>query len=339
MRKYERDIKPEALEKPAITKIKRVLFTSALPYIDKRLAKLECCTISDIVEFASSLLEEGEVLTSTFLNRDMKQLIISHYGESVAISPNSRVNESDIFFSSDINAADLAIKLKNQDIMREAGTKLREALMDVDFGLQDSFCDSNDLKASWKRTMMPAPLLTFLAVLFKVPKHKLFRSSARDLEELLQPLEDEEDQPAEEQLPQQQQPTQREQPPQEQQENWVRDHKSTQLHCLFQMLVYNIHGGVKRTPLHMMLGHALYARDRSRSILTAFNRIGSCMSYQTIRSVRSLLASYTVKCSEDGRNPYRVLSPGRITLWQAWTTQTMQTNHHSPVQRVHTMQP
>jgi len=72
--------------------------------------------------------------------------------------------------------------------------------MEVDFGLQDSFCDSTDLKASWERTMMPAPLFTFLAALFKVPKHKLFRSSVRDLEELLQPLEDEEDEPVEDQL-------------------------------------------------------------------------------------------------------------------------------------------
>jgi len=91
--------------------------------------------------------------------------------------------------------------------------------------------------------------------------------------------------------------------PQEQQENWVRDHKSSQLHCLFQMLVYNIHSGTKLTPMHMMLGHALYARDRSRSLFTAFNRIGSCTSYETIRTARRLLASYAVKCSEDGETP------------------------------------
>lgn len=103
--------------------------------------------MSDIVEFASSLLEEDEVLTSTFQNRDMKQLIISHYGQSVTISTNSRVNDSDIIFSSDISAADLAIKLKNQDMMREAGTQLRKVLKGVDFGLQDSFCDSTDLKS------------------------------------------------------------------------------------------------------------------------------------------------------------------------------------------------
>jgi hypothetical protein len=97
MRKYERDIKPEAQKQSAISNIKLMLFTRALPYIDRMLAKGDCCTMSDIVEFTCSLLEEGEVLTSTFQNRDMKQLIISHYGESVTITHNSRVNEPDIF--------------------------------------------------------------------------------------------------------------------------------------------------------------------------------------------------------------------------------------------------
>ena len=56
----------------------------------------------------------------------------------------------------------------------------------------------------------------------------------------------------------------------------MRDHNSTQPHCLFQMIVYNIHSGVKKTPLHMMLGHALYVIYSNKSLLTAFNMIVSC---------------------------------------------------------------
>lgn len=104
--------------------------------------------MSDTVELALSLLEEGKVLTSNLQNCDMKHLIMSHYGDWVTLSPNSRVNELDIFFTSDITVTDLVIKLNNQDIMGEAGTWLRGALLDVDFGLQDSFCDSTELKAS-----------------------------------------------------------------------------------------------------------------------------------------------------------------------------------------------
>lgn len=52
MRKWERDIKPEASEKLAITNTKRVLFTRAIQYIGKILMR-ECCNMTDIVEFAA----------------------------------------------------------------------------------------------------------------------------------------------------------------------------------------------------------------------------------------------------------------------------------------------
>ena len=99
MRQYERDVKPELPIKLAITNIKSLLFSRTVPYTDKLLARGERCTMSDIVEFASSLLEVGEVLKSTFQNRDMKHVVISHYGELVTISSNSKVNEADIFLS------------------------------------------------------------------------------------------------------------------------------------------------------------------------------------------------------------------------------------------------
>ena len=106
----------------------------------------------------------------------------------------------------------------------------------------------------------------FLAALFQVPKHMLSRLKVRDLDELFQPLENDEFLPN--------QPAQEEHPLQAQQENRMRDR--TQPHCLFQMIVYNIHSGVKKTPMHMVLGHALYAIYSNKSLLTAFNIIVSC---------------------------------------------------------------
>ena len=72
--------------------------------------------------------------------------------------------------------------------------------------------------------MMPVPLHMFLATLFQVPKHTLFRSKVEDLDEFFQPVENEEDQPHMNQSAQEQQSLQ------DQHENWVRDHKSSQLH-------------------------------------------------------------------------------------------------------------
>ncbi|KAH3786936.1 hypothetical protein DPMN_165054 [Dreissena polymorpha] len=118
------------------------------------------------------------------------------------------------------------------------------------------------------------------SALLKVPKKKLFQKA------LLQPFEYEVHEEAEERLLHGPLPTQADHPPQDQTETWLRAHTSTQLHYLFQMLVYISHSGLTRIPLHMMLGHAIYERDRIRSLLKAFNRIGACSSYLTIRSAR-----------------------------------------------------
>ena len=170
--------------------------------------------------------------------------------------------------------------------MKEAGTKLRETLLDIDFGLQDSFCDSTDLKASWERTMIPAPFLSFLAALFHIPKYKLFRSKATDLDELIQTLDNNEDLLTDADVSQQQ----------EQEENWATHHKSTQLHCLFQVMAYNIHSGLKRTPLHMMLGHALYARDNSTKHRWQSGVMKGCFPWQLIsifmRQIISRICSF-----------------------------------------------
>ena len=142
----------------------------------------------DIVDFALTQLEQNEVLSGPLYNRDLKHLMVAHYGDSIKFSTNIRVNESEMFFSSEISASELAIKLKNQNILREAGIQLREALLNVDFGLQDSFCDSTDLKESWENSKMPSPLLTFFSALFNTPKHKLFYTNEAEIDELVQTL-------------------------------------------------------------------------------------------------------------------------------------------------------
>ena len=275
-------------------KLKRVLFCRALAYFDNLLENGEYCSITDAVGFAMSLLEEGEVLQGTFYNRDMKSFLKGHYADSIVFTPNNRIYESDIFFSSNISVAEIALRLKNQDILKEAASKIREDLLKVDFGLGDSFCDSFDLQESWEKTRMPESLLTFLSVLYNIPKHKLFRTSAKDLGEFVNPVIDESNQNNEKEGCEYEE---------DKEQNWIKDHKSSQLHCLFQIIYNGIHNGRKRTPMHIMMGHSIYARDRSRALMTAFNRIGVCSSYNFIKFLLHILASYAIKCSEDDHVP------------------------------------
>ena len=259
--------------------IKPILFERAVPYIDQLLSEGKCCTLTELVEFLKSFLEVGEELSSELRTRDVRELLETHYGDKINLVPNSRVNESYFLYSSSINAELLALKIKNQNIMAEAGKMVRAELLKVNFGLQDSFCDKNDLKRSWEETTMPDCLMTFFGALFNIPKSKLFKQTIEDLEDVLD-ASDEIQETAED-------------------EPWKRHHKSVKLHCFFQILAYTIHNGSMTTPFHSMVGHFLYSNNRSRSELTTFNRVGLSVGYNTLRSSRNLLANYAIEVSKD----------------------------------------
>ena len=47
------------------------------------------------------------------------------------------------------------------DNIKSAAKAIREALLKVDFGLKDKFCDSEELKHSWSTTRMADELISF----------------------------------------------------------------------------------------------------------------------------------------------------------------------------------
>lgn len=51
-----------------------------------------------------------------------------------------------MFFSL-ISAAEVAVMLKYLDKIKEAAIQLKKLLLDVNFGLQESYCHNADLKA------------------------------------------------------------------------------------------------------------------------------------------------------------------------------------------------
>ena len=56
------------------------------------------------------------------------------------------------------------------NVIRSAGKILKESLEKVDFKLDDCFCDGNEVKDSWKTTLMPDQLLTFFSALFGIKR-------------------------------------------------------------------------------------------------------------------------------------------------------------------------
>ena len=164
--------------------IKKNLFIRALPHLKEMINKKVVYSIRELRDFTLSMKSEEEKLESEFRIRDMKQMMSDEFSDSITFIPNPRINESDIVFSSDITKAELAVKINNLDVMKKSGEQLRQSLLDVDFGLDDKFCDADDLKDAWENTIMPSELSTFFSSLFNIPKHKLFKSSEFALKEL-----------------------------------------------------------------------------------------------------------------------------------------------------------
>ena len=100
-------------------------------------------TISDL---RLSMLEAANNTEFEIYNRDVKKMFIDHYGDRLQIVPNPKRCESELVYSSNISPSALAIKIRNLDLLRQAGESLNLSAKNVDFGLDDKVCDANELK-------------------------------------------------------------------------------------------------------------------------------------------------------------------------------------------------
>lgn len=56
------------------------------------------------------------------------------------------------------------------DNIKDAGKEIRKALLKVDFGLANTFCDSDELKTSGIATEIPDEMLTFSSTYLNINK-------------------------------------------------------------------------------------------------------------------------------------------------------------------------
>ena len=89
--------------------IKRHLFTETLHRIDPYIQKGYGFTMTEIKQLMCSLNQSD----AEICNRDIKQLLVTHYGDQIQFSLNPQKNKPEMFFSSNITAADIASRMKN----------------------------------------------------------------------------------------------------------------------------------------------------------------------------------------------------------------------------------
>ena len=99
-------------------------------------------------------------------NREVKVLLSEHFGSEISFSQPKQVNKSQMFFSSNVTAENLAETIRSTDHIQECAETIRQCLLELNFDLQDRFCDANDLENATANMVVPEPLLKFFAVLF-----------------------------------------------------------------------------------------------------------------------------------------------------------------------------
>ena len=161
--------------------------------------------------------------------------------------------------------------LRNIDVVKTAAIEIRKSLLDVNNGLENSFCDANQLKQSWKETKILEVCLSFFAALFNVSSTKLVRSEITSgiddciFEDCLVEEENEE----------------------ETQDSLLMNRTKSLFHVNKRR--YN-----PLPPLHVMKAHTINECCRSRELITPFNRQSICISYKAMKELKKDLANYTV---------------------------------------------
>ena len=146
---------------------------------------------------------------------------------------------------------------------------IKNALLTVDFDLNDKFCDAKDLEESWENTKIPEPLLQFFASFLNFDSKDFY--SRHEVDD-----NNDDEQPK------------------------VSDEKRRKANSLFQIMYFMLHNGCKRTPMHIMNSEAIYDACKSATLITSFNHFGLCTSYDELLRYQNDMASFTIESCEGG---------------------------------------
>lgn len=133
-------------------------------------------------------------------------------------------------------------------------------MKEVNFDLNDRFCDENDLRSAWQNKNIPKPFITFFSKLFNVSESDIFdyQKNAFSCNETL---------------------------------SISKSLKLLQIENLFQIIYFTQTKG-KKTPLHVLTGLFVYHTTKSKSTIKQLNRLGESISYEEVLRIKTRLAAY-----------------------------------------------
>ena len=156
------------------------------------------------------------------------------------------------------------------DPLKTCANILRDSFLNVDYGLNDKFCDATEMKHSWDSTDIPEDIMKFFAALFhfQMPDNQMGEE------------DDDFDRDG------------------DNEDSNFHNSKGNKVMALLQIMFYIVHNGRKRTPMHIMNGEAIHEACKSSTLIKNFNRFGLSVSYEEIRRYHKDMAALTIKRSE-----------------------------------------
>ena len=244
-------------EFPTVSK-KEVVFDNLVSQIDIDLRKGIGSPLSDIRDRFNQLL--GTVDQTVFTSKELKVLLINHYGENVSFSSSHNPSKSSLVSLCNISKEDIVETVRNSDPIRESARAIRDILLKESDPLKDKFCDASDISDAWDDTKIPEPILEFLCILLNAdPKHF---------------FEDKADK-----------------------ESKFSGTKRMKIIALYQILFIMPTMVKKKTPLQLLNAKMIHNTCRSKTLITNFNHYGLCVSYDELVRYHNNMASYILSTS------------------------------------------
>ena len=198
--------------------------------------------------------------------------MIEHFQDVIKFCQSEHRNESLLAFSSELEMRDVIQKLRSLSNIKAAAQAIRKSLLEAEFGLEDKFCDAQELKESWENIVLPTSVCAFFSILFDINQIKLMthnleeHSSVSDGDDSMDEGDNDGD-------------------------SIFETRKVTKIKSLYQMMLYNVHNGRKKKLLHLMAAHNVYDKCKSRELITTLNRIGVCVSYNEVQRSRKKIGT------------------------------------------------
>ena len=213
----------------------------------------------------TKLVNDNLPIEKHIRNRETKALILNDFGVDVIFTLPKCSNKSSIVHSKDYSQADMVNQLRDIDPIRMCADMIRSSLLEVDFNLDDSFCDASDLEDSWNEMVMPDPVARFFSSLFKVD-YDVLKLKASEMQS---------------------------------HDQHISKTRIRQILALFQIMYYDLHNGRKKTPMHVMNSEIIHDTCKSSTLVTAYNHLGLGQSYEELQRHHNDMATFIVKDNDN----------------------------------------